>query len=83
MNRLLLATMLLIMMPVGTALADGDHQHGHAPAIPTLKNQVTTRISIADDAITLTFGPIDLPSPHEGDLAASLPTARGSISDRL
>ena len=71
MNRLLLATMLAIL-PAGTALADGGHQH-HAPAVPTLKNQITTRISITDDAVTLTFGPIDLPSAHEGELAASLP----------
>lgn len=72
MNRVLLATMLTIL-PVGTVFADGGHHHGGAPAVPTLKNQVTTRISITDEAVTMTFGPIDLPSPHEGDLAASLP----------
>ena len=72
MNRLLLA-FILIILPVGTALADGGHHHGGAPAVPTLKNQVTTRIAITEDTVTLTFGPIDLPSPHEGDLAASLP----------
>ena len=72
MNRLLLA-FILIILPVGTALADGGHHHGSSPAVPTLKNQVTTRIAITEDTVTLTFGPIDLPSPHEGDLAASLP----------
>lgn len=72
MNRLLLASILTIL-PVGTALADGGHHHGSTPAVPTLKNQVTTRIAITEDTVTLTFGPIDLPSPHEGDLAASLP----------
>ena len=72
MNRLLLA-ILCAMIPAGTALADGGHQHGAAPAVPTLKNQVTTKISITDEAVTLTFGPIDLPSSHDGELAASLP----------
>ena len=53
-------------------LADGGHDH-HAVAVPTLKNQVTTTVTVKDNTVTLTFGPIDLPSGHEGDLAASLP----------
>jgi hypothetical protein len=72
MNRLLLAAILMIPA-TGPVLADSGHHHGSAPAVPTLKNQVTTRISITDDAVTLTFGPIDLPSSHNGELAASLP----------
>jgi hypothetical protein len=72
MKRLLLA-MLCAMMPVGTAWAAGGHHHGAAPGVPTLKNQVTTRIDLTDDTVTLTFGPIDLPSAHNGELAASLP----------
>ena len=72
MNRLLV-TALLLLTPSGAAFADGGHQHHAAPAVPTLKNQVTTRINITEDAVVMTFGPIDLPSAHEGDLAASLP----------
>ena len=72
MKQLLLA-MLCAILPVGPALADGGHHHDTEPAVPTLKNQVTTRISITDEAVTLTFGPIDLPSSHAGELAASLP----------
>ena len=53
-------------------LADSGHDH-HAVAVPTLKNQVTTIVTVKDNTVTLTFGPIDLPSGHEGDLAASLP----------
>ena len=53
-----------------SAFADGGHDHH---AIPTLKNQVTTVVTIKDNTVTLTFGPTDLPSPHEGDLAASMP----------
>ena len=52
------------------ALADGGHQHH---AVPTLNNQVTTKVTIDSDAVTLTFGPVDLPSAHDGDLAASMP----------
>lgn len=72
MKRLLLA-ILCAMIPVGTALADGGHHHGTVPAVPTLKNQVTTSITIKDDRVVLTFGPINLPSSHDGELAASLP----------
>src|SRR5262245_36370214 len=52
------------------AWADGGHNHH---AVPTLKNQITTKVTITDDTVTLTFGPIDLPSTHDGDLAASMP----------
>jgi hypothetical protein len=72
MNRLLVA-MLVACVPAGPVLADGGHHHALAPAVPTLKNQATTRISITDEAVTVTFGPIDLPSSHDGELAASLP----------
>lgn len=52
------------------ALADGGHHH---QAVPTLKNQTTTSVTITDTVITLTFGPIDLPTSHDGELAASMP----------
>lgn len=56
---------------IGTpALASGGHDHH---TVPTLKNQTTTTVTIQDNVVTLTFGPIDLPSGHEGDLAASMP----------
>lgn len=52
------------------AFADGGHDHH---AVPTLKNQITTTVTIEEDKVTLTFGPIDLPSAHDGELAASMP----------
>jgi hypothetical protein len=52
------------------AFASEGHDHH---AVPTLKNQTTTVVSIKDNTVTLTFGPIDLPSGHDGDLAASMP----------
>ena len=52
------------------AFADGGHHHH---AVPTLNNQTTTKITIENNTVTLTFGPVDLPSAHDGDLAASMP----------
>ncbi len=63
-------TLASILLWTAPALADGGHSHH---AVPTLKNQTTTVVTIKDDTVTLTFGPIDLPSSHEGDLAASMP----------
>lgn len=63
-------TCLLSLGWGSAALADGGHQHH---AVPTLKNQTTTSVTITDNVITLTFGPIDLPTSHDGELAASMP----------
>jgi hypothetical protein len=65
-----LALLTALWLWPSPVLADGGHTH---PAVPTLKNQITTVVTIKDNAVTLTFGPIDLPSGHEGDLAASMP----------
>ncbi len=62
--------LLLLVTCAGPGYASGDHDH---QAVPTLKNQTTTRVVITDNAVTLTFGPIDLPSGHDGELAASMP----------
>ncbi len=68
MHWILIVSIALLMAP--PAFADGGHDHH---AVPTLKNQTTTTVTITDDTITLTFGPIDLPTSHDGDLAASMP----------
>jgi len=47
-----------------------NHQHR---AVPTLHNQGNTTVTIEKNTVTLTFGPIDLPSDHDGELAASMP----------
>ncbi|MFO0773958.1 MAG: hypothetical protein U0172_04740 [Nitrospiraceae bacterium] len=61
----------LIMLCFATpVLADGGHTHH---AVPTLSGQTTTKVTIEGNTVTLTFGPIDLPSGHDGDLAASMP----------
>jgi hypothetical protein len=53
--------------------ASSGHDHHDQHAVPTLTNQVTTKVTIENNTVTLTFGPIDLPSGHDGDLAASMP----------
>ena len=63
---LLLASFCL----VSPVLADSGHDHH---AVPTLTNQTTTIVTMKDNTVTLTFGPIDLPAGHDGDLAASMP----------
>lgn len=52
------------------ALASDGHDHH---AVPTLKKQATTTVTANNDTVTLTFGPIDLPAAHDGELAASMP----------
>ncbi|MGH7255920.1 MAG: hypothetical protein ACREI3_09095, partial [Nitrospirales bacterium] len=59
-------TALCLVTP---AFAGSGHDHG----VPTLKDQTRTTVSITGSTVTLTFGPIDLPSGHDGDLAASMP----------
>jgi hypothetical protein len=60
---------LLIFMYTGTVSAVEKHDH----AVPSLKDQPKTTVMIQGNTVTVTFGPIDLPAAHEGDLAASMP----------
>lgn len=66
---------VLTSLPVQVAWADVtlSHQSGGTPAVPAFAHQITTRLSITEETITLTFGPVDLPTAHVGELAASLP----------
>jgi hypothetical protein len=45
----------------------------HGTSVPSLSSQKIATILVEDGSITITFGPIDLPVHHQGDLAASLP----------
>jgi len=45
--------------------------HGHPPAAPQAK--ATTTVTLEGNSLVLTFGPLDLPAGHSGELAASLP----------
>ena len=68
MYRPILATLLMLAC-AGPSYASGNHDH----AVPTLKGQAKTNVTIEGNKVTLTFGPIDLPAGHDGDLAASMP----------
>ncbi|TKB71124.1 MAG: hypothetical protein E8D45_12160 [Nitrospira sp.] len=59
--------MMLVSEP---AFADGAHR-GHEA--PQLVGQPTTTVTYQGNRVTITFGPVDLPSAHDGELAASLP----------
>ena len=68
--RQTLFVLFMSLCLVAPVLADGGHDHH---AVPTLTNQTTTTVTMRDNTVTLTFGPIDLPAGHDGDLAASMP----------
>ena len=55
---------------VSPALADTNSHAGHSAA-PTSKG--TTKVTLENNTLILTFGPIDLPAGHSGELASSLP----------
>jgi hypothetical protein len=67
--KLVTLTLMLSLMLTGAALADGNHQHGGQA--PTLEEK--TKVTLEGNILTLTFGPMDLPTGHDGDLAASIP----------
>lgn len=68
MNRLAVATLAVLCL-AGKAFGGSPHEH----KVPTLNDQGRTTVSAQGNTVTLTFGPVDLPSGHEGDLAASIP----------
>ena len=65
---------LFTFLAFSLVLAHDPATHGShdGPQIPKL-NKATTRVSLEPETITITFGPLDLPVPHSGDLAASMP----------
>ncbi|MBS0170119.1 MAG: hypothetical protein JSR62_07155 [Nitrospira sp.] len=69
MNRALVVMGLLLGL-TGPAYADGGHAHHVIPTMPSLGQ---TTLAIDDHTVTLTFGPVDLPTGHDGDLASSMP----------
>ena len=63
-------TLMLVTALATPAIGAGNHDHH---AVPTLQGQTTTAVTVEGNTVTLTFGPIDLPAAHDGDLAASMP----------
>ena len=69
MNALLVLALLVLWMSASPVLADSSHDH----AVPTLANPGKTEVTIEGNRVTLTFGPLDLPAGHSGELAESMP----------
>ncbi len=73
---------LLLMLSIAdTGSADGGH-HDHQIA-PQLAGRTTTSVSWESNRVTITFGPTDLPSGHDGELAASLPKHVVTVPDDM
>jgi hypothetical protein len=71
---------LFFMLTVtGTVSAGGVHDH----AVPQLAGRTTTNVSFENNRVTITFGPVDLPSGHDGELAASLPKHYFTVPDDM
>ena len=78
-GRIWLLSLVFCFLTGSFAVAHDGESHG-SPKVPTLKKQLT-RVTHAPDTITVTFGPIDLPVHHSGDLAASMPKHFFSIPE--
>lgn len=73
--------LLLMLSITDTGSADGGH-HDHQVA-PQLAGRTTTSVSWESNRVTITFGPTDLPSGHDGELAASLPKHVFTVPDDM
>lgn len=73
--------LFLILGIAGTVSADGSH-HDHQK-VPQLAGRTTTSVSFGNDRVTITFGPVNLPSGHDGELAASLPKHIFTVPDDM
>ncbi len=69
--------MVLTFLWAGPVLAGGSHHHD----LPTLKSKTKTTVTTQGTTVTVTFGPIDLPVGHSGDLAASMPKHRFEFAE--
>lgn len=71
--------LFLLLTVTGAVSAGGAHDHH----VPQLSGRTTTSVSFENDRVTITFGPIDLPSGHDGELAASLPKHIFTVPDDM
>lgn len=73
-TRVCAVALLFTILSISLALAHEPSSHGShgVPQIPKL-NTALTKVALEPESITITFGPVDLPAPHGGDLAASMP----------
>lgn len=71
---------VLALALTSIALADGGHS---MHAVPQLLGQTKTIVTYEGNRVTVTFGPVDLPSGHDGELAASLPKHIFTLPDDM
>jgi len=69
MKQLVLA-LVWGLISTGAAFASGNHDHG-GQVSSSLEEK--TKVTLEGNTLTLTFGPMNLPTGHDGDLAASIP----------
>lgn len=69
---MMIVTVLLFVIFGFQSLAHAGGGHDHH-AIPSMPSKAATEVTITEGMVQLTFGPVDLPSGHDGDLAASMP----------
>ena len=70
-GRMCFLAFIICSLTVPLAFAHEPEAHSKHK-VPTL-NKPMTSVTLNPDSITITFGPIDLPAGHSGDLAASMP----------
>jgi len=69
MKRIAIIIALLALVFVGLFIADSDREHN----VPTLKNHGKTTVTTEGRTVTVTFGPIDLPSSYPEETVMSMP----------
>jgi hypothetical protein len=70
--RVFVASLLTILL-ASPAVADPLSHAGHSSAAVNGSLTNSTKVALEGNTLTLTFGPIDLPAGHSGELASSLP----------
>jgi len=68
--RRIVVWLWVFLFVASPALADSNGHTGHTTGTPS---KGTTKVTLEDNNLILTFGPIDLPAGHSGELASSLP----------
>src|SRR5437879_13594886 len=66
-----IALILSVLFFVASPVFAESNSHGHAAA--AFQPKSTTTVALQGDSLVLTFGPIDLPAGHSGNLASGLP----------
>ena len=69
MRRIAILLWVIALVPASAWSDSGSHGHHATESVA----KEATKVTLDQNAWTLTFGPIDLPAGHSGELASSLP----------